>query len=748
MANENLERITILLQARDKDFARAMDRNNKLIARLNRDGSRNMRQMTTTVEGQLTRMSSAAATFGRNFARGLAMGAVAAGIGLVTNSVRGAVTSLARLGYTARDTGLDVEELQGLMRGLSRETLVSEEAIAASFVRFNRRVGEAVHGAGELSTVVRRYGLDLRRADGSLKSNAELLRDVTRLMRDVTNEQERASIGMQAFGDDGRRMAQALAQGPEALDAMVAQAREAGDVIDRNLIQRAEILDTKWQDLTRSVRTFFQTLAVGTLAGGAETPVDTLTRMFGDLDRARSVLGDGLFEALIGEAGELADEVERAVGNISFLADTMDRTIVRFAADMSDITMQLSDLGMTAEMFAFDDIIAGMEQLVSDLRAGRIGAEEFDTALDGAIESAAGALEGLRAIDGVDVSGAVDAINTLKGALSATRAEALALRSELPGDPYGMTDGAPLSVVTMPQDLLTGRRASPPERPPNNIDFGMPSATGGRGGGGGNTDQFAAAVESIQARTRALELEAVAIAEAAASGREYGEAMDFARVKADLMARAMEQGREITPELEAQIDALAEAYVRAGTAAEEAADRLQEMQDRSERGAEAIADIFMALGEGSDAAKRAIAQLLVELARVQMMKAMIGLGDIGGPLGSIFSALGGALGGGRASGGPVRAGVPYRVNENTPNSEIMVPSRSGGVLNVAQAKDALRGGGGAQSLNVTVTMDSSTGRLGAFVRDQAGRVISSATPQIVTQSVQATHESFREFKPG
>ncbi|KEP69637.1 tail protein [Thioclava dalianensis] len=46
--------------------------------------------------------------------------------------------------------------------------------------------------------------------------------------------------------------------------------------------------------------------------------------------------------------------------------------------------------------------------------------------------------------------------------------------------------------------------------------------------------------------------------------------------------------------------------------------------------------------------------------------------------------------GARATGGPVRTGLPYLVNENTPRSEWFVPSQSGGILNVSQAKDAMR----------------------------------------------------------
>ena len=53
--------------------------------------------------------------------------------------------------------------------------------------------------------------------------------------------------------------------------------------------------------------------------------------------------------------------------------------------------------------------------------------------------------------------------------------------------------------------------------------------------------------------------------------------------------------------------------------------------------------------------------------------------------------------GARAAGGPVRTGLPYLVNENTPRSEWFVPSQSGGILNVSQAKEAMR-----TSLSATV----------------------------------------------
>lgn len=65
----------------------------------------------------------------------------------------------------------------------------------------------------------------------------------------------------------------------------------------------------------------------------------------------------------------------------------------------------------------------------------------------------------------------------------------------------------------------------------------------------------------------------------------------------------------------------------------------------------------------------------------------------------------GGYSGTRAVGGPVRAGLPYLVNENTSRSEVMVPSTSGYVLTRAQAEAAMAtapatGGGDHVEVNV------------------------------------------------
>lgn len=96
-------------------------------------------------------------------------------------------------------------------------------------------------------------------------------------------------------------------------------------------------------------------------------------------------------------------------------------------------------------------------------------------------------------------------------------------------------------------------------------------------------------------------------------------------------------------------------------------------------------------------------QIAQALARAALEAALFGEGPFagGGDGGGLLGGLVSGLLGKRAGGGPVQAGQPYLVNENTANSEIFVPSRSGGILNVRQAQEALAGAAGGGAVRVT-----------------------------------------------
>lgn len=112
---------------------------------------------------------------------------------------------------------------------------------------------------------------------------------------------------------------------------------------------------------------------------------------------------------------------------------------------------------------------------------------------------------------------------------------------------------------------------------------------------------------------------------------------------------------------------------------------------------------------------------------------------------SAFDGLWGALGLPEIANGTNNfAGGLARVNER--GGEIMNLPRGTQVIPHDISKRMADNAGIAGAFDVTVTMDPSTGALGAFVADRAGRVVAQAAPRIVQQSVAATDRAMKSTK--
>jgi len=154
---------------------------------------------------------------------------------------------------------------------------------------------------------------------------------------------------------------------------------------------------------------------------------------------------------------------------------------------------------------------------------------------------------------------------------------------------------------------------------------------------------------------------------------------------------------------------------------------------------------------------RSISDILSSIGSNLISKGASGIGSaffssvFGEGAGSFFAGLfdtGGFIPGGQF--GLVAERRPEQVN----GSLLDVPSLVRGPARVVGGAETARrlGGGGAgrtaMQIDVTVTMDQSTGALGAIVRDEAGRVIAQAAPGIVSNSVKATYERAKEVPIG
>ena len=283
------------------------------------------------------------------------------------------------------------------------------------------------------------------------------------------------------------------------------------------------------------------------------------------------------------------------------------------------------------------------------------------------------------------------------------------------------------------------------------------AARGGGGaaksGGGGKSssreklDEYQREVEAIRSRTLALEAEAASLIVVAQSGQDYGDALEYARTRAELLRAAQEAGKAITPELTAEIDRLAQSYVTAGLEAEAAAERMQQIQEQSERGRTALEGMFGSIIDGSLSAKDAVMQLLAEIAKAQMMQGLMalpGMGAVSSGLGGLLSPIPAFAKGGMHSGG-LRL-----VGEQGAELEATGPAR---YYSAAQTQAMLGGGGarpqqaagGVAEIVIRAPEGFSAEQMGA-IQGVAVRVVEHNSRSIVNAAVDTVHRKLGQSK--
>lgn len=698
--NDDLQRIIVLMQAKDAEFRRAMDRNTMAMKRLSREGGYDMRKIRSEMKAldqQAAAAAGAVGGWGKAFVAGIGAGVVTGLLAGISTDIAGVVKSIASVGDEAKRSGLGLQAFQE-WQFVAEQNRVGIDALVDGFKELSLRADEyIVTGAGSAAEAFERLGF---RA-GDLK---ERLKDPSALMLEIIgrlqglDQAARIRITDELFGGTGgEQFVQLIDQGEAGLRRTIDRAHELGRVMDQAMIEKATELDRKWAELTDRVATFGKTLAVAI----ADVPFDILeTRLneiFTDVE-GRSILGEDTYQTLR-DMGALTDEQVQKLTALRAEYVELEEA-ARVAAN------QMAQAADEALKYDLDDLWKALAKASNDLRAiadefqsGAITGEEFRAKMAEVHRDTKKAFGALDAADKVNFSTAiseVDRLGTIIGSV-VEKAKALftwvkAAASLDPNAGSGVTTGTPLKPgewLLPPSSQAPRTSTKPRERP---FELGvpdLPSGRGGKGGGGGSQSEYQRATESIREQTAALEAEALALLATAESGKDYGDAVQYARRYAELLTAAQEDGRAITPELRAEVDQLAAAYVAAGEGAEAAREKLEAVRESAQRGEDALIGIFESVLDGSRSAKDALGDLLMEMAKVQLRQAAMGVfggSGIGSFLGGMLTPIAGA----RASGGSVVGGRPYLVNENTPNSEVFVPSQGGAILTSAQAQEALR----------------------------------------------------------
>lgn len=582
-------------------------------------------------------------------------GKMGAAIGTAIAAAGGATALLVRQAINAADAnikqaqaiGLTVEAYTqlGYAAGLSG---VGQDQLAQAMSKLAKNAVDTAAGTGEAKDAFAAMGIEVKNADGTLKSQQQLLGEVADKFASYRDGAEKTALAQRVFGKSGTDLIPLLNGGAKGLADMAAEADLLGVTMDTNTGRAAEAFNDNLTRLSAVKEGLVNRITrelLPSLQSMSEWLVES-AKSSGVLDTAARAAATGV--RLLLTAGAHVGYVFAQVGN-----------------EIGGIAAQLAALGR-GDMKAFSAI---GDMMKADAKAARASLDAFTSTL---WDDAARSIEA-------------------KAPELATKMAAPLLRT---GQEAAKAGKAIRTEVDRVYEAIERRLA------------GMSLAVDTQGA----SDKIRGLIELSREGASGDQLQRyIALADAQQRFREQTEAAAEAQRRqqeiAGEAARLYEETRTPIERLnmeQARLNDLLQAgainwdtYARATFAAQENYEQAtkktaETADDFTNRAAEniqrhlgdglfqAMSGNFKGIAKGfTDMLNRMVAEALAaNLARALMGDSVKG-GSGEGWIGGLVKAFGSMLFGGKAGGGPVSPHRPYLVGEHGP--EVMVPTTAGSI---------------------------------------------------------------------
>lgn len=181
---------------------------------------------------------------------GIATGAIAAATTATIAFTKSSLSAADGIGKVAATAGLTTDTIQE-MRHAASLSGISFDELDNSMQQFNKRVGELRAGTGSLYTYLNKVDKALLNQVKSASSTDDALDMIFKSMKNISSSSDKAALSAAAFGRSGQRIS-IMADDYERLRK---EARDLGLVIDSDLIKNAEIINDKFDTMSRIVKT-------------------------------------------------------------------------------------------------------------------------------------------------------------------------------------------------------------------------------------------------------------------------------------------------------------------------------------------------------------------------------------------------------------------------------------------------------------------------------------------------------------
>ena len=202
---------------------------------------------TTKLNATLKKTNNGLKTFGKAGAKGLgsltkglgvAAAAATAAAGAFAYMTKSTLNTLDNLGKTASKLGVATEFLSKY-RVIAERAGISTETFDMALQRFQRRLGEAQMGTGELLKPLKAMGISMKDANGNFKEGTVVFEEFIAKLGETENAERRLALAMKGFDSEGVKMVNIAEMGADKIALIGRRASEAGLVISSKLTKAA-----------------------------------------------------------------------------------------------------------------------------------------------------------------------------------------------------------------------------------------------------------------------------------------------------------------------------------------------------------------------------------------------------------------------------------------------------------------------------------------------------------------------------
>lgn len=168
-----------------------------------------------------------------------AAGAAVAALGAIAVGVRSAINSADDMSKMAAKIGIPIEELSKLKYAADMSG-VSLQGLQTGVSRLSRNMADAAKGTGAGAEAFKRLGINVKGADGSLKSSSAVMAEMADKFAKMPDGAQKTAVAMELMGRSGADMIPMLNGGSAALNELLMEAKELGLEISERTGKAAE----------------------------------------------------------------------------------------------------------------------------------------------------------------------------------------------------------------------------------------------------------------------------------------------------------------------------------------------------------------------------------------------------------------------------------------------------------------------------------------------------------------------------